>query len=288
MKHPAHADAIGRIMEVFTALGSYEQTPTVHHNALRKWFTSTRSGGIINDLLNHFESLVFWCEDPLCTTPFSYTHCLLLTALQIVGAVEVLRCLILGLQRQASSGSLEIALDVAASFVVAPTVETFTRDRVLYQHQGPLNDMRENKNVPPQRSGSTRMSLRDALICEREQISSEDLKRDEFRAQLVIRLFRRVNSLTMPPQPIPQGVHMSSLGVGVGVGVPDMIPEVPINSTQAAGDPGIQGIQGILEAVPVPSGGNTLPASGNDMGGMNSFEMLIDDPDFMLDGFFPS
>ncbi|KAI5306481.1 Trihydroxynaphthalene reductase [Ascosphaera pollenicola] len=281
VKHPNQADTVGRILEVFKAHGSYQRSEAVHHSQLRTWLSNSAPGGIVSDLLSTFSSLVYWSTNPeISLTPFPYTHCQLLTALRTVGAVAVLQGLLKELQDQANNGSLDIALDVAASYVVAPTVETFARDRAIHQHQQALNENGEAKDIPPRRAGSTLMSLRDALVCEHESLSSERIKQDEFRAQLVVRLFRRVNALTMPPQPISQDIQVPDLDVT------NILPGVPIDDSHAAGDTGMQGVQAIFE--PVPGGGGAMPASGNDIGGLNTFDMLIDDSDFMLDNFFHS
>ncbi|KAI5289410.1 mediator complex subunit [Ascosphaera aggregata] len=276
VKHPNQADTISRIIEVLKDHRTYRRSPAVHHSLFNSWSSNSVPGGIVADLISTFSSLVYWSSNTaISLTPFSYTHCELLAALRTVGAVRVLHGIIKELQEQANSGSLDLALDIAASFVVAPTVETFERDQAMHKHQQALNENKIGEIISAQSSGSTLMSLRDALACEHEALSSESIRQDELRAQLVVRLHRRVNALTMPPQPVPQGVQVSNLDVA------NMLPDMHIDSTHANEDTGVQSIFD-----PVPGGEGAMPAAGNDSGGLNAFDMLLDDTGFMLDGMF--
>ncbi|KAI5297247.1 mediator complex subunit, partial [Ascosphaera atra] len=207
---PDKAELIKPSGEVLKKYHSFQRTPAVRQSTLEGWLsTSTPTGGgIVASIRSVFSSLAWWSSRPgFIQTPFAYTHCQIIAGIRTVGAVRVLLGIIDELRLQAETGSLDIALDVAASLVCAPLAESFARDQATLKHQQAINEEKPSEEVVPRNPASTFMSLRDALNLEHDSLTKETISKDEFRAQLIMRLFRRVSTLTAPPQPISHDVQ---------------------------------------------------------------------------------
>jgi mediator of RNA polymerase II transcription subunit 5 len=134
-------------------------------------------------------------------TPSSYTHRQILAGIRLLGSIRVLDGLIDELKLQTESESADLALDIAATLICAPMPESFAVEQAPYHPLDPSKDAVPRCPI---------LTLPAALALQRESLSGL-LERDPLRAQLIVRLHRRVEALSAPP-PIAQEV--SGLDVG--------------------------------------------------------------------------
>ena len=148
-------------------------------------------GGLNAAFKNSVNQLVSWCAatDGMSPIP-SYTHRLYLSAWIILGAKTTLELLIDEISRHpfeqlTSSSTQDIALDVAAALIMAPT----TADALVT----PAGDL-----TPAQYKHSQRLNLRHILNY-MGQDAYKISRKDATRAEVIIRLLRRVQSLSARP-----------------------------------------------------------------------------------------
>ncbi|KAI9801264.1 MAG: mediator complex subunit [Piccolia ochrophora] len=185
-----------------------------HHTELESW-TSTHSGGLAASLRNTVSSLVLWASAPdINMTPASYTHRQVLAGVHLLGARPVLRALLDELklqtqtQTQSQNGSGDLALDVVAAVVCAPSTT--------------------DASLPPT---TQRLSLRTTL-----RLAHDDAPKlatsDPLRAEATVRLHRRVEA-QFADAAASVGVGIDA---GVGVGVPggvDMMHDINVAAAAA-------------------------------------------------------
>ncbi|ODH38206.1 hypothetical protein ACO22_02480 [Paracoccidioides brasiliensis] len=189
-RHPSRND-IKTILEALEPYHSFQRRGTARCGEVEGWAANPAGGGIVASIRNAFSSLVLWSTDPdISMTPPSYTHRQLVAGIKLVGAARVLRGIVDELRLQAETGSGDIALDIAATLICAPLSESFAAEQAEFH---PLNS---SKDAISRRSILT---LRDALAFERDSISKM-IDTDTLRAELIVRLNRRVDSLTAIPQ----------------------------------------------------------------------------------------
>lgn len=141
--------------------------------------------------------------------PPSYTHRQITTAIRTLGATRVLTALLdelLKLQTESTNTNAntpDLALDIAATLISAPLAESYTVDQST--HHPPSASSKE----PTPRCAP--LTLRDALNLVHENIPKLS-ERDTMRAELAVRLYRRVNTLLAPP-----AHHDPNLDMNMGV-----------------------------------------------------------------------
>ncbi|KAK2748758.1 mediator complex subunit [Myotisia sp. PD_48] len=193
-RHPTRTD-IKPILDILETYHSFQRTGAPTRGELEGWRTNSAGGGMITSIRNTFSSLVLWSTSPeISMTPPSYTHRQILAALKHLGAVRVLSGIIDELKLQSETGSDALAVDIAATLICAPQADCRPTEQALYR------TMDETSKEPL--SHSRMLTLRDALNLQRESLASI-IETDPHRAELIIRVHRRVEILSSLPQ-IPQ------------------------------------------------------------------------------------
>ncbi|KAL4870734.1 mediator of RNA polymerase II transcription subunit 5 [Aspergillus spectabilis] len=217
-RHPSRPD-IKPILDALDPCLSFQRTGSCHKSELESWTTHS-PGTLLGSLRSTFQSLILWSTSPDPTmAPPSYTHRQLISATRMLGAPRVLTALLDELKVQSDSGttSIDLALDIAATFICAPLADSYAVDQ--HTHHPPVNQSKE----PIPRCAI--LTLRDALNLQHENVPKISEK-DPFRAEMLVRLFRRVNVLLSPPAQVANldmGMNMNNiienmqLGVGVDV-----------------------------------------------------------------------
>ncbi|OJD27964.1 hypothetical protein ACJ73_00638 [Blastomyces percursus] len=200
-RHPSGND-VKPILEALEPYHSFQRRSTARYGEVEGWAANPAGGGIVANIRHTFSSFVFWSTSPeISMTPPSYTHRQIVAGIRLVGAVRVLRGIIDELKLQAETGSGDLALDIAATLICAPLAESFAAERAAFHPVDPSKDAIPRCPI---------LTLRDALSLERESIPKL-IDSDTLRAELIVRLNRRVDALTAVPQ-MPQEV--SNIDVG--------------------------------------------------------------------------
>lgn len=162
-----------------------KKTGSSTRSELEIW-TTVPSGGMITAFKNTIQSLVIWSANPTSSmSHLTYTHRQLLATLQIRGAQSLLAALITELKTHFSTGHGDLALDIVANLIVAPSADSSTL----------LSPLINRKN-----GFQRRLSMLSALVLATTQPT------DALSAELIARLHRRVQALNhMPiaPQALP-------------------------------------------------------------------------------------
>lgn len=204
-RHPSRTD-IKPILDALEPHLSFQRTGSCHRTELESWSHSGNggAGGLLGSVRNTFQSLVLWSTNPeISMAPPSYTHRQVVVGVRMLGASRVLRALEEELKLQTEAGSGDLALDVAAMIVSAPMMESFTADQMHYHPP-------ENKDQPQQTKQqqaatnlcSPVLTLRDALSIRHQDVPKISEK-DPLRAEMIVRLYRRVNAVTAPTAQVP-------------------------------------------------------------------------------------
>ncbi|KAL1994315.1 hypothetical protein VTN49DRAFT_2984 [Thermomyces lanuginosus] len=171
---------------------SSRRTDSDRRSELDTW--TTHAGGLMGVIQMTFHSLVIWSANPESNMSApSYTHRLILTGVRLLSATRVLPVLIDELHAQVQAGNLDIALDVAATLICAPMPESFAVDQAMFH---PL--VESSKEAQPQ---SAVLTLRDALLLQYENVP-KIAEKDPLRAEIIVRLNRRVNALLAIPEDV--------------------------------------------------------------------------------------
>ena len=111
-------------------------------------------------------------------------------------------------KQQTEAGSGDLALDIAATMICAPMAESFAVD------QNTCHPVDSSKESLPRCSVLT---LRDALALQHDNVPKISEK-DPLRAQLVVRLWRRVSVLSTPPTQV-SNIDVSNIIQNMHLGV---------------------------------------------------------------------
>lgn len=213
-RHPSRQD-IKPTLDALEPYLSFQRTGSSHRSELESWTTHSGGGGggLLGSIRNTVQSLVLWSTNPeVSMAPPSYTHRQLLAGVRMLGASRVLRALEEELKLQAEAGSGDLALDVIAMVISAPMLESFTADQRNYHPDDANNNHNNNSggggsSSSKDQSGSTVLqspilTLRDALNLDHSDVPRISEK-DPLRAELIVRLYRRINNLTAPTAQVP-------------------------------------------------------------------------------------
>ena len=183
LRHPSRND-IKPILEALEPYHSFQRTGATRRSELDNW----TSGGLIPSIRNTFSSLVLWSTDSaISMTPPSYTHRQLLVGIRMLGSVCILSGLLDEVKLQAEAGSADLALDTAATLICAPLPESFPQEQAMLNHM--------NSNGSPTVPKCSILTLRQALDLEHEDLA-KTIDKDPHRAELIVRLRRRVEALS--------------------------------------------------------------------------------------------
>ncbi|KAI1155687.1 mediator of RNA polymerase II transcription subunit 5 [Nemania diffusa] len=167
------------------------RTAGAGHNELEAW-AGTANGGLAASVRQTIQGFAQWSLHPgINMMPTSYTHRQILAAHRILGARRVLNIILDEIKQQMDTSSCSIMYDIATSLICAPDATNVTPPVVMSLLVDP-----SNPPVIPQ----TRISLREALKSEAEDFKSIQ-KSDPALAEHVMRLYRRVETQLMMPQP---------------------------------------------------------------------------------------
>ncbi|OJJ53117.1 hypothetical protein ASPSYDRAFT_51221 [Aspergillus sydowii CBS 593.65] len=214
-RHSNRTD-IKPILDALEPCLSFQRTGSCHKSELDTWATHT-PGGLLGSIRNTFQSLVLWSTSPdVSMAPPSYTHRPITTAIRTLGATRVLTALLdelLKLQTESTNTNAsapDIALDIAATLISAPLAESYTVDQST--HHPPSASSKE----PTPRYAP--LTLRDALNLLHENIPKLSEK-DPLRAELAVRLYRRVNNLLAPPTQVHHHHHHHDPNLDMNMGI---------------------------------------------------------------------
>lgn len=208
-RHPSRPD-IKPILDALEPYLSFQRTGSSHRSELESWTTHSGGGGggLLGSIRNTMQSLVLWSANPeISMSPPSYTHRQLLAGVRMLGASRVLRALEEELKLQTDADSGDLALDVVAMVISAPMLESFTADQQRYHPDENSNSSNNNDNSnKDQRTNnalpSPILTLRDALNLDHSDVPRISEK-DPLRAELIVRLHRRIDHLTAATAQVP-------------------------------------------------------------------------------------
>jgi mediator of RNA polymerase II transcription subunit 5 len=244
------------------------RTGGADNNEMETWCST--SGGNLAAMVRHIMvSLIQWCQHSnLNGIPPPYTHRQLIVATAILGAKCLLSIILDELKQQTEDGHGSIAYDIATALVCAPDV---TNESSLLQPP-PVALLDESGHVPPQLQ--RRLSLRAALRHAAENWNKIQ-KSDPSMAEIVVRLYRRVEAQMALPQSQPMMETNLALDVGNG-SLNDAIA-----AAAAGGGPG-DGLRldtSVLDTsvdLGMGAGGDlNLTSAGNSAGGLDMTEQDI-------------
>ncbi|EEQ83598.2 RNA polymerase II mediator complex subunit Nut1 [Blastomyces dermatitidis ER-3] len=254
------------ILEALEPYHSFQRRSTARYGEVEGWASNPAGGGIVASIRNTFSSFVFWSTSPeISMTPPSYTHRQIVAGIRLVGAVRVLRGIIDELKLQAETGSGDLALDIAATLICAPLAESFAVERAAFHPVDPSKDAIPRCPI---------LTLRDGLNLERESIPKL-IDSDTLRAELIVRLSRRVDALTAVPQMpqevsnidvgnIMQGINLEREGMGMSGQRHDQGGEQSGQQNQGADDTG--DLNDMLDAAVAAAAGGDGAGNGQGMG----------------------
>lgn len=172
------------------------RTGGADNNELETW--SGTAGGSLTAMVRHImQSIMQWCQNPAPGNgiPPSYTHRQVIVATQMVGAERLLSAMLEELKQQTEAGNGSVAYDVATALVCAPDV---TNDASLLLQPTTMPLLDEAGHMPAQLQ--RRIPLRAALKHAAGNWKKIQ-KTDPSMAEIVVRLYRRVEAQMALPQP---------------------------------------------------------------------------------------
>lgn len=305
-RHQSRSD-IKPILDALEPYLSFRRVGSSHRSELDIW-AAQPVGGLPGSIRSTLQSLVLWSgNSEMAVQPQSYTHRQILAGIRILGSTRVLGAMLDELKQQAETGSIDLALDVAASIVCAPMGESFAVDQNCCQ---PVDSTKEALPRCPI------LTLRDALALQHDNVPKISEK-DPVRAEIVVRLWRRVSVLAAPPSQVSnidvsniiQNMHLGGVdgqdrmdleptagGVGdhgVGDDNPDNISDM-LDKAAAAAAAGMDGGIGVGQDLGQDLGLNV--DTGMDTTGMdaiddvlNAADMAVGNPEFLdldMEGMF--
>lgn len=189
---------------------SFRRVGSCHRSELDNW-VSQAPGGLPGSIRATLQSLVLWSTNTEITgPPHPYTHRQLLAGIRILGAARVLDVLLDEVKQQTEAGSGDFALDIVATMICAPMAESFAVD------QNTCHPVDSSKESLPRCSVLT---LRDVLALQHDNVPKLSGK-DALRAEVIVRLWRRVSVLSTPPSQVAN-IDVSNIIHNMELGVED-------------------------------------------------------------------
>ncbi|KAJ0420789.1 mediator complex, subunit Med5 [Aspergillus carlsbadensis] len=218
-RHPNRTD-IKPILDALEPCLSFKRTASCHKSELESWTTHT-PGGLLGSIRSTFQSLVLWSTSPdVNMAPPSYTHRQIISATRMLGATRVLTSLLEELKLQSESGNADLALDIAATLICTPLSESYAVDQNTHH---PIDPTKEHVPRCPM------LTLRDALNLQHADVPKISEK-DPLRAEMLVRLYRRVNVLLAPP------AQVTNLDMNMNMNMNNIIQDMQLGVDQTSMD----------------------------------------------------
>lgn len=302
-RHQSRSD-IKPILDALDPYLSFRRVGSSHRSELDNW-AAQPVGGLPGSIRGTLQSLVLWSNNSDITVqPQSYTHRQILAGIRILGSTRVLVALLDELKQQAETGSVDMAIDIAATIICAPMAESFAVDQNCCQ---PVDSTKEALPRCPI------LTLRDALALQHDNVPKISEK-DPVRAEIIVRLWRRVSVLAAPPSQVSnidvsniiQNMHLGGVdgqdrmdlepsagdvgGHGVGEDNPDNINDM-LDKAAAAAAAGMDGSVGVGQDLGLGVGDTGMDTTGMDAidDVLNAADMAVGNPEFLdldMEGMF--
>ncbi|OOQ86290.1 Mediator of RNA polymerase II transcription subunit 5 [Penicillium brasilianum] len=292
-------DKISDIKPILDALDpylSFRRVGSCLRSELEVW-AAPAAGGFPGSIRGTLQALTLWsASSEISLQPHSYTHRQLLAGIRILGSARVLGALIDELKQQTEAGSGDLALDIAATMICAPMPESFAVDQNICHPVDPTKESLPRCAI---------LTLRDALSLQHENVPKISEK-DALRAQVIVRLWRRVGLLAAPPSRV-SNIDVSNIIQNMELGVEG---QDRMNLDATGGDIGDAGvgdddpgnIDQMLDKAAAAAAAGMDGGVGQDMGldggvgGMdaiddvlNAADMAVGNPEFLdldMEGMF--
>lgn len=206
---------ISLLLDILEPYISFQCNGNSRRSELDLW--TTHADGICGMIRVTFQGLISWSASAeLSVSPHAYTHRLILAGIRLATATNVLSVLIdeLKIQGEDANGNFNLAIDIAATLICAPLPESFAQEQTMYHPNDSIKD-----GVPR----CSLLTLRQALMIQHQNVAKMSEK-DPSRAEVIVRLTRRVNALlTLPP-------HIGTLDVT------NIMDDINLEAVTAGGD----------------------------------------------------
>ncbi|KAK6820070.1 Mediator of RNA polymerase II transcription subunit 5 [Aspergillus parasiticus] len=287
-RHPNRAD-IKPILDVLEPCLSFQRTGSCHRSELDSWTTHS-PGGLLGSIRSTFQGLVLWSTSPgVSMAPHSYTHRQLVAGIRMLGSARVLTAIVDELKMQTETGNADLALDIAVTMICAPLAESFAIEQSNYHPVDP------NKEPLPR---CPVLTLRDALSLQHENVPKLSEK-DPLRAEVIVRLYRRVNALMTPTSQMPN-LDMSNIIQNMQLGVEDhgQMDLEPAGAGHGVGDDDAANLNRMLDNAAAAAAAGLDSGMGQGMDGgldtsiddvLNAADMAVGNPEFLdldMEGMF--
>ncbi|KAJ5113477.1 hypothetical protein N7456_002011 [Penicillium angulare] len=299
-RHQSRSD-IKPILDAIDPYLSFRRVGACHRSELDGWAAQT-AGGLAGSIRNTFQSMVLWSTSEINMAPQSYSHRQILAGIRILGASRVLDILLDELKSQTEAGSGDLALDIAATIISAPMPESFAVDQNI------CHPVDLTKESPPRCSVLT---LRDSLAVQHDNVPRVSEK-DSLRAEIIVRLWRRVSVLMAPPSQV-SNIDVSNIiqnmdlgvdgqdrmdlepssgvgGTGMGDDDSDNINQMLDNAAAAAAAAGMEGNVGVGQDLGQDMGLDAGTAGMDAIDDvLNAADMAVGNPEFLdldMEGMF--
>lgn len=285
LRQPSRTD-LKPILDALEPCLSFQTTGSCARSELDGW--TQAPGSLLGSIRSTFQALMLWSTSPdVSMTPSSYTHRQLIAGIQILGSVRVLGALLEELKLQAEAGNGPLTIDIAATMICSPLAESFAVEQSQYHPVDPSKEALPRCPI---------LTLRDALNIQHQDVAKTSEK-DPLRAEIVVRLQRRVNALMAPTTQMPNLdmtniIQNMQLGVE-GPGQMDLEPSGPGPEVGEDDATNLTRIMGNAAAAVGMDGG-----VGQNMGGgldtniddmLSAADMTVGNPEFLdldMEGMF--
>lgn len=294
-RHQSRND-IKPVLDAIDPYLSFRRVGSCHRSELDSW-TAQPAGGLTGSFRHTLQSLVLWSTNSeINMAPQPYTHRQLLAGIRILGAARVLGALVDEVKQQTETGSGDLALDIAATMICAPMAESFALD------QNTCHPVDSTKEPLPR---CTILTLRDALTLQHDNVPKIS-ESDPLRAEVIVRLWRRVSLLAAPPSQV-SNIDVGNIIQNMHLGVEGQ-DRMDLDTTTAGvdvggvGEEGPENINQMLDnaaaaaAAEMDSGVGQDMALGDGTSGMdaiddvlNAADMAVGNPEFLdldMEGMF--
>lgn len=287
-RHPNRTD-VKPILDALEPYLSFQRTGSCHRSELDSWATHS-PGGLLGSIRSTFQGLVLWTTSPgVSMAPHSYTHRQLVTGIRMLGSTRVFAAIVDELKMQTETSNADLALDIAATMICSPLAESFAIE------QGHYHPVDPNKEPLPR---CAILTLRDALNLQHENVPKLSEK-DPLRAEVIVRLYRRVNALMTPTTQMPN-LDMSNIIQNMQLGVEDheQMGLEPAGAGHGVGDDDAANLSRMLDNAAAAAAAGLDSGMGQSMGGgldtsiddvLNAADMAVGNPEFLdldMEGMF--
>ncbi|KAK4163563.1 putative mediator of RNA polymerase II transcription subunit 5 [Cladorrhinum sp. PSN259] len=226
-------------------------------------------GGLSAAMRHTIQSLVHWVQQPGVVQTTYYTHRQTLAALKVLGAKHLLNILLDELKTLTDSGQGSAAYDVITAMVCAPDADNHPSTSSTNPQAAVVGDDGSGGNQPPIQK---RITLREALKAEAEDYKAIQKSNNPGMAEVVVRLYRRVESqLAMPDPAVLVGIlgatgdHLTAAGLGAAAGLGIGVGVGTVGGIGGVGGDVLMGDAAAMAAV-VSGVGGVVTDSGSVMG----------------------